>query len=144
MSFPNVLSIVTLGVADVAAAEAFYLRLGWRRAESSQPGIAWFDLGGCWLGLFPENELAADAGVAPAVPTGGFARVTLALNVTSESDVAAALRTAVAAGGTLVKPATRADWGGVSGYFADPDGHLWEIAHNPAFPIGRDGHVQIP
>jgi uncharacterized protein len=144
MGIPNVLSIVTLGVADVAAAQEFYQRLGWRRADSSMTEIVWFDLGGAWLGLFGTDDLAADAGLAPAGPPANFRGVTLALNVASEKVVDEGLQAAVAAGGSLVKPGTRADWGGYSGYFADPDGHLWELAWNPMFPIGRDGRITIP
>jgi len=146
MSVPHALSIVTLGVSDVAASVAFYEALGWARASSSMAEIAWFDLGGPWLGLFGTDALAEDAGLppseAPAEP--GFDRVTLALNVRDEAAVDAALGAAVQAGGVLRKPGTRADWGGYSGYFADPDGHLWEVAHNPMFPIRPDGGITIP
>jgi uncharacterized protein len=139
---PHVLSIVTLGVADVAAAASFYRGIGWRQASSSMAEIAWFDLGGPWLGLFGTDDLAADAGVEAA--HGPFDRVTLALNVPDEAAVDAALSRAAQVGGSLVKPAVRAEWGGYSGYFADPDGHLWEIAYNPMFPIEADGTIEIP
>jgi catechol 2,3-dioxygenase-like lactoylglutathione lyase family enzyme len=132
MTVPHVLSIVTLGVADVARSVSFYQALGWRRASSSMAEIAWFDLGGPWLGLFGADALAGDAGLPPSPAglghgsgTGGGgadgrnARVTLALNVADEATVDAALDAAVSAGGTLGKPGTRADWGGYSGYFAD-------------------------
>ncbi len=139
---PHVLSIVTLGVADVAASASFYRALGWRQASSSMAQIAWFDLGGPWLGLFGTDDLAGDAGVDAG--HGPFDRVTLALNVADEAAVDAALSRAAEVGGRLVKPAARADWGGYSGYFADPDSHLWEVAFNPMFPINADGTIEIP
>jgi len=139
---PHVLSIVTFGVSDVQRSVGFYRALGWRQADSSTAEIAWFDLGGPWLGLFSAAALAADAGVDPS--HGPFDRMTLALNVADPAAVDAALIDAAAAGGRLVKPGTRAEWGGYSGYFADPDGHLWEVAHNPMFPILPDGSIHIP
>jgi hypothetical protein len=155
MTVPHVLSIITLGVADMSRAVTFYEGLGWRRASSSMAEIAWFDLGGPWLGLFGVDALAADAGVArrpsaAAATEAGlgapadFDRVTLALNLADEAAVDAALAEAVAAGGRPVKSGARADWGGYSGYFADPDGHLWECAFNPGFPIAPDGSITIP
>jgi uncharacterized protein len=144
MSFPAQLSIVTLGVADLARAEAYYSGLGWRRASSSIDGvISWYDLGGAWLGLFDSSELAEDA-TLPSAERGAFDGVTLAINVGSPAEVDAALAAAVAAGGTLVKPGTPTDWGGHSGYVADPDGHLWEVAHNPGFPLRDGGGIDIP
>jgi catechol 2,3-dioxygenase-like lactoylglutathione lyase family enzyme len=145
MTVPHVLSIVTLGVADVAASVTFYQALGWSKASSSTAEIAWFDLGGPWLGLFGTDDLAIDAGFEPpGSGVGGFDRVTLALNLPDEAAVDAALALAAAAGGSLRKAGTRMDWGGYSGYFADPDGHLWEVAHNPMFPIRDDGRIVIP
>jgi catechol 2,3-dioxygenase-like lactoylglutathione lyase family enzyme len=139
---PARISIVTLGVADLPRAVAFYQALGWDRAASSMDQIAWFHTADANLGLFPNAELAADANLpADRAPFGG---VTLAINVETADLVAAYLDAAVAAGATLLKPATRAEWGGVSGYFADPDGHPWEVAFNPGFPIGADGRVTIP
>jgi uncharacterized glyoxalase superfamily protein PhnB len=104
--------------------------------------IAWFHTADTNLGLFANGDLAADANLPPE--RARFGGVTLAINVASEDEVGRFLDEAVAAGATLLKPATRADWGGVSGYFADPDGHPWEIAYNPGFPIGPDGRVEIP
>ncbi len=134
------LSLVTLGVADVARARAFYERLGWRAAAPSNDAITFFDLGGLALALFERDALAADAGV-PAAGT-GFTAVTLAHNVRSEAEVDATIDAAVAAGARLVKPAERAPWGGYSGYVADPDGHLWEIAHNPFAPLDEAGRLR--
>ncbi len=128
------ISMVTLGVRDLAKAVAFYAQgLGLPRMESP-PEVAFFTLDGTWLGLYGREALAADATVPEA--GSGFAGVALAHNVASEAEVDAVLAQAVAAGATLVKPGQKAPWGGYSGYFADPDGHLWEVAHNPHFWVG--------
>jgi uncharacterized protein len=147
MSMPPRLSIVTLGVADLARSIAFYRALGWRQAKSSVDGvISWFDAGGTWLGLFPTPDLAEDAGFErDAGPrAGAFFGVTLAVNVGSEAEVNDALASAVAAGGTLQVPAVMTDFGVYRGYVADPDGHLWEVAHNVDFPLRDDGSIDIP
>lgn len=142
MGIPARISIVTLGVADVARAGAFYEALGWERAVSSQEEIQWFHTADSNLGLWNRDLLAQDAGMTPT-PPGAFGGITLAINVSSEAEVDAALAAAVAAGGAISKPAERAEWGGYSGYFTDPDGHPWEVAHNPFFPIDDDGRVRI-
>ena len=146
MAVPARIHIVTLGVADLPRSVAFYGALGWERCASSNAGIAWFRTDGSYLGLFPRDHLAADAAVAAdaAGPPGRFSGVTLAINVPTEAGVGAALDAAVAAGARLLKPATRADWGGLSGYFAAPDGHAWEVAHNPFFPLDAEGRITIP
>lgn len=143
MSIPARLGIVTLGVADLPRAVAFYTALGWERCSSSSDEIAWFRTADTNVGLFPWHELAEDAAL-PAGPRARFGGITLAINVESAAVVQPTLDAAVAAGGTLLKPATELDWGGTSGYFADPDGHPWEVAHNPFFPIGTDGRLHIP
>jgi len=144
VTVPARLGIVTLGVSDLARSIAFYEALGWELASLSQPGvIAWFRTADTHVGLFPFDELAADANL-PAERSAGFGGITLAINVDAADDVAPALAAAVAAGGTLLKPATLTDWGGTSGYVADPDGYPWEIAHNPFFPIDEDGRLRIP
>jgi catechol 2,3-dioxygenase-like lactoylglutathione lyase family enzyme len=143
MAIPARLSIVTLGVSDVARAVAFYQALGWERASSSTDEIAWFRTAGSYIGLFGYESLAKDANL-PATPRPQFAGITLAINVESEDAVTAALDAAAAAGGTIIKPAEKTEWGGFSGYFADPDGHAWEVAHNPFFEIGSDGTITIP
>ena len=126
------LSFVTLGVADLERATRFYEKgLGLARLESS-PAVSFFELGKTWLALYPRTLLAADAGV-PAAGS-GFPGFALAHNVRSEADADRLLEEVVSAGGRIVKPAQRADWGGYSGYFADPDGFLWEVAWNPRFP----------
>lgn len=143
MTIPARLGIVTLGVGDLARSAAFYEALGWQRCASSSDQIAWFRTADTHIGLFGWEELADDANL-PAEPRSSFGGITLAINVDVASDVAASLDAAVAAGGTLLKPATVTDWGGTSGYFADPDGHPWEVAHNPHFPIDPDGRLHIP
>ena len=142
MTIPPRLSIVTLGVANVTASAAFYEALGWERAGASMDEIVWFQTSGSAIGLFERAELAADATVANTVasPYPGF---TLAINLESTEAVDAALQTAIAAGATVAKQPTTADWGGYSGYFADPDGFLWELAFNPTFAIGADGRLEL-
>lgn len=128
------ISMITLGVRDLAAAVEFYERgLGFPRMESP-PEVAFFTLNGTWLGLFGRDALADDANVTPE--GSGFEAVALAHNVHSEAEVDAIMEQALAAGATLVKKPQRVSWGGYSGYFGDPDGHLWEIAHNPHFWVG--------
>ena len=143
MSIPARLGIVTLGVADLPRSVAFYAALGWERCTSSSEAIAWFRTADSHIGLFPWHELADDARL-PAEPRTRFGGITLAINVESPEAVGVALDAAVAAGATLLKPAIATDWGGTSGYFADPDGHPWEVVHNPFFPIDAEGRVRIP
>lgn len=144
MTVPARLSLATLGVADVARSTAFYQALGWPLSSASVPGeVSFFRTAGGLLGVFGADDLAADATVAPRRDT-GFRGVALAVNVDTPADVDAALDSAVRAGGTLVKAPRTAEWGGYSGYFADPDGHLWEVAHNPGFPIGADERPTLP
>ena len=128
------ISMITLGVRDLAAAVKFYeTGLGFPRMESP-PEVAFFTLNGSWLGLYSRNALAEDATVPPE--GNGFEGFTLSHNVSSEEEVEKVMGQALAAGATLVKTAQKVFWGGYSGYFKDPDGHLWEIAHNPHFWVG--------
>jgi uncharacterized protein len=128
------ISMITLGVRDLAAAIAFYEHgLGFPRMESP-PEVAFFTLNGTWLGLYGREALAEDARVSAAGE--GFEAVTLAHNVGSGIEVDEVIAQAVAAGATLVKKPQKVLWGGYSGYFKDPDGHLWEVAHNPFFWVG--------
>lgn len=127
------LSLVTLGVADLARARAFYLALGLPLRPESQDSVAFFQLHGLWLSLYAREALAEDVGCDAA--GSGFRGITLAHNVRSKEEVARVLKEAEAAGGRIVKPAQDVFWGGHSGYFADPDGHLWEVAYNPFFWI---------
>ena len=142
MPVPARLSIVTLGVADVARSVAFYERLGWQRCASSMAEIAWFRTADSYLGLFGLADLAEDAGIEDATRS-AFGGITLAINVESASIVDSSLDAAVAAGGTLLKPGTELPFG-YGGYFADPDGHPWEVCYNPGFPIDKDGRITIP
>lgn len=136
------LSFVTLGVQDVGRSRKFYEALGFRASAASQPEVTFFDAGGVVLALFSREALAADASVArDGSASSGFA---LAHNVNSAGEVDQALREAVAAGAKLLKPGQKAFWGGYSGYFADPDGHVWEIAHNPFMPLDGQGRVTLP
>jgi uncharacterized protein len=143
MTIPARLSIVTLGVGNLKRSEAFYAALGWERCSSSSDEICWFRTADSYLGLFPYDELAEDARVAPGTP-GAFGGITLAICLESEEAVTAALAEATKHGARILKPAERMEWGGFSGYFADPDGHPWEVAFNPSFPIGPDGRITIP
>ena len=128
------ISMITLGVTDLDRAVEFYeRRLGFPRVDSP-PEVAFFRLSGSWLGLYGRESLAEDATVSPE--GSGFAGVALAHNVASESEVDSVIEQAVAAGATLVKAPQKVFWGGYSGYFSDPDGHLWEVAHNPFLWIG--------
>jgi catechol 2,3-dioxygenase-like lactoylglutathione lyase family enzyme len=141
---PATLHIVTLGVRDLAASIAFYEALGWERRGNPDDGIVWFKTSGSWIGLFGYDALAEDAGLQAPAELPAYRGVTLAVNLPSEGAVDAAFATAVAAGARVVKPAEKVFWGGYSGYFADPDGHLWELAHNPFFPLDDDGRIEIP
>ena len=136
------ISFITLGVANLAVSRAFYTALSWRESSGSQPGVAFFNGGSVGFALFPRAALAEDAGVAAA--GSGFPGFTLAHNVTSEAAVDRLLAEAVAAGGRLVRPADKVSWGGYRGYFADPDGFLWEVCWNPFFPLDEQGHVRLP
>jgi len=126
------LSFVTLGVSNLERSTRFYEEVLRLPRLPSPPSITFFELGKTWLALFPRDELAADAGVS--AEGSGFAGFTLAHNVREEAQVDQLLREIAAAGGRIVKPASRAEWGGYTGYFADPDGFLWEVCWNPHFP----------
>lgn len=128
------ISMITLGVKNLQTSIAFYQKgLGFPKMESP-PEVAFFTLNGSWLGLYERNALAEDAAVSE---TGsGFNNFTLAHNVNSETEVDQILKQALSAGAVLTKTAQKTSWGGYSAYFKDPDGHLWEIAHNPFFWIG--------
>lgn len=136
------ISLITLGVADLRQSVAFYERLGWRRSPSSVEGeVAFFDLGGMVLGLWSREKLAADSTVTDGRRWGG---VTLAHNVREPDEVDAVLTEAVAAGAALGRPGAPTEWGGYSGVFVDPDGHPWEIAVNPGWPLDSDGRPRLP
>lgn len=137
------LNIVTLAAANLARARDFYEKgLGWQASSASQETIAFFQLGGVILALYPHDALAEDAMVSPS--GSGFKGFTLAQNVREKHEVADVLALAEKAGGKIVKPAQDVFWGGHSGYFADPDGHLWEVAWNPFFTLNAKGEVELP
>lgn len=137
------LSLVTLGVADLERSAKFYEEgLGWRRG-SKEEGVVFFQMPGALLGLYPLRALAEDIGIDPDSTPSGFRGVTLAYNARSREEVDAVLREAAVAGGRIVKLAEEVFWGGYSGYFTDPDGHYWEVAHNPFWTIESDGRVRL-
>ena len=136
------ISFITLGVADLARSRAFYAALGWRESSGSQAEVAFFDAGGVVFALFGRAALAGDANVSPA--GSGFPGFALAHNVESAEAVDRLLGEAVAVGARLVQPAGKVFWGGYRGYFADPDGFLWEVCWNPFFPLDEQGHVSLP
>ena len=130
------ISMITLGVDDLEKSVKFYQQgLGFPKMDSS-PGVAFFTLNGSWLGLYGRKALAEDAMVSDE--GSGFNSFALAHNVHSEAEVDQLVEQALAAGATLAKAPQKTFWGGYSGYFRDPDGHLWEIAHNPFFWIGPE------
>ena len=136
------ISLITLGVQDLKRATAFYEALGWRRAAPSQLSVTFIQLGNIVLSLFSREELAKDAGVSA---TGdGFSGITLAYNARSTDEVDAIVARAIECGGTLVKQPEKVFWGGYSGYFADTEGHLWEVAHNPFFAMDDAGNLKLP
>ncbi|MGN6598908.1 MAG: VOC family protein [Actinomycetes bacterium] len=135
------LSLVTLGVTDLARARAFYEALGWTSASAPDSDVVFFQAGGMVLGLWSRTELAVDSGV---IDTAGWGGVTLAHNVRSAAEVDDVLAEARAAGAHVVREGATTFWGGYSGLFHDPDGHAWEVAHNPGWPLADDGSVQLP
>ena len=140
--FPRSISLVTLGVANLARAKDFYAALGWTAAEESQDSVIFIQLAGQVLGLFPLEELAKDQGRPQAKL--GTGAMTLARNFESRADVDAAYALALEAGATEIKRPEAVFWGGYSGYFADPDGHVWEVAHNPDWPLAVDDTLTLP
>lgn len=139
---PQRITLITLGVADLAASRAFYERLGWRAHPSSQDSVVFFQIAGAVFGLFGREALADDQG-RPGTPLGTGA-ATLAQNFETEAEVDAAFETALAAGATALKKPEKVFWGGYSGYWADPDGHVWEVAHNPFWQLAEDGTLTLP
>jgi uncharacterized protein len=138
------LSLVTLGVSDLKRSIAFYETLGFQRKGKAFGGIGFFQAGACAIAVWPSDELARDANVAFEDMAQTFHGFTLAWNCTSKSDVDAVVRVAQGAGAIVRKAAQDVFWGGYSGYFSDPDGHLWEVAYNPHFPLSDDGRLTLP
>lgn len=134
------ISLITLGVADLARARAFYGALGWVPAPGPDD-IAFFQAGGMVLALWGRQQLAEDSGVTDG---GGWGGVTLAYNVRSPAEVDAVIEQARGAGARIARPGAETFWGGYSGVFVDPDGHPWEVAHNPAWALDDDGSVVLP
>ncbi len=133
-------SLVTLGVSDLAVARGFYERLGWSSGSEAGADIAFFQAGAMIVALWDRARLAEDSGVTDA---GGWGGVTLAHNVHSAAEVDAVLEQALAAGATIARPGAETFWGGYSGVFVDPDGHPWEVAHNPFWTLTDDGSVRL-
>lgn len=137
------LNIVTLGVRDLRRALDFYQTgLGWKPSSASSDDVVFIPLGGIVLSLYPREKLAEDATVDAA--GSGFAGITLAYNAKSQAEVDEVLQTVARIGGKIVKPAQKVFWGGYSGYFADPDGHLWEVAWNPFFAFDANDNLALP
>jgi uncharacterized protein len=135
------ISIVTLGVTDMVRMRKFYTDLGFVVGDAND-NVTFFQAGGMILSLYGRKALAEDARVADSTP--GFSGISLAHNVRSENDVDSVLAHAVTCGAKLLKPGQKVFWGGYSGYFADPEGNLWEVAHNPFFPLDAQGNIKLP
>ncbi|PKQ26475.1 MAG: glyoxalase [Actinobacteria bacterium HGW-Actinobacteria-4] len=135
------ISMVTLGVADLDRAKSFYVAWGWE-VRADEKSIAFFQLNGCVLALFGLEDLAADQARPDA--TLGTGAMTLAQNYATEEEVEERFSAALFAGATVLKRPEATEWGGYSGYIADPDGHVWELARNPFWDLGGDGSVTIP
>jgi uncharacterized protein len=134
-------SLITLGVRDLARARAFYEALGWTTRAAPQDDVAFFQAGGMVVALWDRAQLAEDSGVEDS---GGWGGVTLAHNVRSPGEVDAVIEEARAAGAGIVREPAETFWGGYSAAFTDPDGHPWEVAHNPRWTIREDGSTELP
>jgi predicted lactoylglutathione lyase len=134
------LSLVTLGVADLARARAFYEALGWRTGAAPADDVVFFQSGGMIVALWGRDQLAKDSGVEDG---GGWGGVTLAHNVRSSEEVDGVIAEAEKAGARIARPGGKTFWGGYSGIFVDPDGHPWEVAHNPHWTLDEDGSVRL-
>jgi len=134
-------SLVTLGVADLERARRFYESLGWHSDSEPEWGVVFFQAGGMIVGLWSREQLAADCAVEDG---GGFGGIALAYNVRSPHEVDAVLSDAERAGASVTRAGAPTSWGGYSGVFLDPDGHPWEVAHNPYWTLADDGAVRLP
>ncbi|ODS00725.1 glyoxalase [Methyloceanibacter methanicus] len=139
---PPHVSLITLGVADVGKATAFYERLGFKKSSASQDAVTFIQAGAIVLALWGRDAQREDA-KAEELWTGNGG-IVVAMNCASEHEVNAMLINAQAAGATLLKPAEMVFWGGYNGYFADLDGHVWEVAYNPLWPLREDGRIDLP
>jgi len=135
------LSLITLGVADLARARAFYEAMGWSSGADPDDDVVFFKTPGCIVALWDRGKLAEDSAVTDP---GGWGGVTLAYNVHSPEEADAVLADAEAAGATITRPAGDTFYGGYSGIFEDPDGHPWEVAHNPHWTLNEDGSITLP
>jgi catechol 2,3-dioxygenase-like lactoylglutathione lyase family enzyme len=145
IAVPARISLVTLGCRNLQALTEFYVSLGWPQVLPADEGVSFFRLAGALLSLYPETDLAADATVPTESASNEFrTRSSLAINVASPEEVDAALAKVAQVGGRIVKAAQKVFWGGYSGYFADPEGNLWEVAHNPFWPLDERGLPVIP
>lgn len=138
---PQRVTLITLGVDDLPRAKAFYHALGWVESEA-QDSVVFFQMHGAVLGLFGRDALAADQGRPGAAL--GTGAMTLAQNFSTKDEVDAAYQVALSAGATALKAPEEVFWGGYSGYYADPDGHVWELAMNPFWPLNPDGSLTLP
>ncbi|HET6683652.1 MAG TPA: VOC family protein [Gaiella sp.] len=134
------LSLVTLGVRDLGRARSFYEAMGWRTRAAPEDDVVFFQAGGIIVALWDRGELAKDSAVEDA---GGWGGVTLAYNVASPEEVDAVIDEARTAGATIGREPGKTFWGGYSGVFVDPEGHPWEIAHNPHWTVGADGSTRL-
>ena len=134
-------TLITLGISDLARSKAFYTEFGWHAHHSSTDGIVFFQLNSLVLGLFDLDALAQDQGRPDATLATGA--MTLAINFANEAEVDRAYERALFIGGSALKQPQKVFWGGYSGYFADPDGHVWELAHNPFWPLKEDGSLTL-
>jgi uncharacterized protein len=135
------LSLITLGVADLARARSFYEALGWNTGAAPDDDVVFFQVGGTIIALWNRENLAEDSVVDD---NGGWGGVTLAHNVRSRAEVDTVIDEARAAGATIARSGAETFWGGYSGVFFDPDGHPWEVAHNPHWTIEDDGSITLP
>jgi uncharacterized protein len=134
------ISLVTLGVADLARSRRFYEAMGWSTSAGAEDDVIFFQAGGSVLGLWDRAKLAEDSGTEDS---GGWGGMTLAQNVGSPQEVDAIIRQAEQAGATIARPGAETFWGGYSGAFLDPDGHAWEVAHNPGWTLLEDGSIRL-
>jgi len=137
----RVISILTLGVKDLAKSSTFYEGLGFSRSKKSDESMVWFRTGGTVLALYPWDLLAEDATVTTV--GSGFRGITMAINLRSENEVDAFIDRLRKLGGKVIKEPQKVFWGGYSSYFQDLDGHLWEVAFNPFTPVDEDGNLDI-
>jgi uncharacterized protein len=135
------MTLITLGVSDLAGARAFYEAVGWTTGAGPDDDVVFFRTPGCIVALWDRGRLAEDSAVTDS---GGWGGVTLAHNVRSPEEVDAVLAEVAAAGGTITRPGGETFWGGYSGVFEDPDGHPWEVAHNPHWTLDENGLIKLP